>query len=51
MQLTEIGELGFHVVFFDFVNKSLAGDFEIQTVGYVKYDEDQLVHIHPRVNG
>jgi len=24
---------------------------EIQTVGYVKYDEDQLVHIHPRVNG
>lgn len=24
---------------------------EIQTVGYVKYDEDHLVHIHPRVNG
>ena len=24
---------------------------QIQTVGYVKYDEDQLVHIHPRVNG
>jgi Cu(I)/Ag(I) efflux system membrane fusion protein len=24
---------------------------EIQTVGYVKYDEDQLVHIHPRVSG
>ncbi len=24
---------------------------EIQTVGYVRYDEDQLVHIHPRVNG
>ncbi len=24
---------------------------EIQTVGYVKYDEDQMVHIHPRVNG
>jgi Cu(I)/Ag(I) efflux system membrane fusion protein len=24
---------------------------EIQTVGYVKYDEDQLVHIHSRVNG
>jgi membrane fusion protein, copper/silver efflux system len=23
----------------------------IQTVGYVKYDEDQLVHIHPRVKG
>lgn len=23
----------------------------IQTVGYVKYDEDQLVHIHPRVEG
>ncbi len=23
----------------------------IQTVGYVKYDEDQLVHIHPRVSG
>ena len=24
---------------------------EITTVGYVKYDEDQLVHIHPRVEG
>lgn len=24
---------------------------EIQTVGYVKYDEDQLVNIHSRVNG
>ncbi len=24
---------------------------EIQTVGYVRYDEDQLIHIHPRVNG
>lgn len=24
---------------------------EIRTVGYVKYDEDQLVHIHPRVEG
>ncbi|MFW2368445.1 MAG: efflux RND transporter periplasmic adaptor subunit, partial [Desulforhopalus sp.] len=23
----------------------------IETVGYVKYDEDQLVHIHPRVEG
>ncbi len=23
----------------------------IQTVGYVEYDEDQLVHIHPRVEG
>lgn len=23
----------------------------IQTVGYVKYDQDQLVHIHPRVEG
>ncbi|MFT5162631.1 MAG: Cu(I)/Ag(I) efflux system membrane fusion protein [Alteromonadaceae bacterium] len=23
----------------------------IQTVGYVQYDEDQLVHIHPRVEG
>lgn len=23
----------------------------IQTVGYVAYDEDQLVHIHPRVKG
>ncbi len=23
----------------------------IQTVGYVKYNEDQLVHIHPRVSG
>lgn len=24
---------------------------EISTVGYVQYDEDQLVHIHPRVEG
>lgn len=24
---------------------------EIKTVGYVKYDEDQLIHIHPRVEG
>lgn len=24
---------------------------EIRTVGYVKYDEDQLAHIHPRVEG
>ena len=24
---------------------------EILTVGYVKYDEDHLVHIHPRVSG
>jgi len=24
---------------------------KIQTVGYVGYDEDQLVHIHPRVEG
>lgn len=24
---------------------------EIRTVGYVRYDEDQLVHIHPRVSG
>ena len=24
---------------------------EIKTVGYVQYDEDQLVHIHPRVDG
>lgn len=24
---------------------------EINTVGYVKYDEDQLKHIHPRVEG
>ncbi|GAB2189932.1 efflux RND transporter periplasmic adaptor subunit [Sessilibacter sp. MAH1] len=24
---------------------------EIQTVGYVTYDEDQLVHMHPRVEG
>ena len=24
---------------------------EITTVGYVQYDEDQLVHIHPRVDG
>ena len=24
---------------------------EIKTVGYVQYDEDQLIHIHPRVEG
>lgn len=24
---------------------------EIKTVGYVQYDEDQLIHIHPRVDG
>ncbi|MBV1919102.1 MAG: efflux RND transporter periplasmic adaptor subunit, partial [Pseudomonadales bacterium] len=24
---------------------------EIKTVGYVKYDEDKLLHIHPRVEG
>lgn len=24
---------------------------EIKTVGYVKYDEDKMVHIHPRVEG
>lgn len=24
---------------------------KIKTVGYVKYDEDQLLHIHPRVEG
>jgi len=24
---------------------------QVKTVGYVKYDEDQLVHIHPRVQG
>jgi len=24
---------------------------QITTVGYVKYDEDQLIHIHPRVEG
>lgn len=24
---------------------------QIQTVGYVGYDEDQLVHVHPRVEG
>lgn len=24
---------------------------EIKTVGYVRYDEEQLVHIHPRVEG
>jgi Cu(I)/Ag(I) efflux system membrane fusion protein len=31
------------------VNQPLAT--EIQTVGYVKYNEDLLVHIHPRVEG
>lgn len=29
--------------------KSLAS--QIKTVGYVRYDEDRLVHIHPRVTG
>lgn len=29
--------------------KTLYG--EIKTVGYVKYDEDQLLHVHPRVEG
>lgn len=24
---------------------------QISTVGYIKYDEDQLIHIHPRVEG
>lgn len=24
---------------------------QIKTVGYVRYDEDQLVHVHPRVEG
>ncbi|RTR38701.1 efflux RND transporter periplasmic adaptor subunit [Shewanella canadensis] len=24
---------------------------KIETVGYVKYDEDQLIHVHPRVEG
>ena len=26
-------------------------DLSVQTVGYVQYDEDRLVHIHPRVEG
>ncbi|QOL25649.1 efflux RND transporter periplasmic adaptor subunit [Thalassotalea sp. LPB0316] len=26
-------------------------DSDIATVGYVQYDQDQLVHIHPRVDG
>lgn len=26
-------------------------DTEISTVGYVQYDEDKLIHIHPRVEG
>jgi Cu(I)/Ag(I) efflux system membrane fusion protein len=29
----------------------MALPLEIKTVGYVKYDEDLLVHIHPRVQG
>jgi len=29
--------------------RTLRGD--IRTVGYVKYDEDRLIHIHPRVPG
>ena len=24
---------------------------QISTVGYVKYDEDRLIHVHPRVEG
>jgi len=31
--------------------KRLPMHSEIKTVGYVKYDEDQLFHIHPRVEG
>lgn len=26
-------------------------DTEIKTVGYIQYDEDKLIHIHPRVEG
>ncbi|MDN3651849.1 efflux RND transporter periplasmic adaptor subunit [Thalassotalea ponticola] len=26
-------------------------DMEIATVGYVKYDQDKMVHVHPRVDG
>ncbi len=26
-------------------------DFEVRTVGYVQYNEDDIVHIHPRVEG
>ena len=26
-------------------------DVSVNTVGYVQYDEDRLVHIHPRVEG
>ncbi|PCJ20240.1 MAG: efflux transporter periplasmic adaptor subunit [Gammaproteobacteria bacterium] len=29
--------------------RSLQG--EIRTVGYVRYDEDKLIHIHPRIEG
>lgn len=33
------------------IAKRMALPLEIKTVGYVKYDEDLLVHIHPRVQG
>jgi Cu(I)/Ag(I) efflux system membrane fusion protein len=33
------------------VAQRMALPLEIKTVGYVKYDEDLLVHIHPRVQG
>jgi Cu(I)/Ag(I) efflux system membrane fusion protein len=33
------------------IAQRMALPLEIKTVGYVKYDEDLLVHIHPRVQG
>jgi len=42
-----INNLGVRTV----VVKRKALHAEIKTVGYVQYDEDQLVHIHPRVEG
>ncbi len=33
------------------VAQRMALNTEIRTVGYVQYDEDQLFHIHPRVEG
>ena len=26
-------------------------DFEVKTVGYVQYNQDQMIHVHPRVEG
>lgn len=42
-----INNLGVRTANVEFTNL----DTEISTVGYVQYDEDKLLHIHPRVDG